>query len=435
MPRRSPPLRRSTAVTRARGGSSSSHGSTRRDLINKVAGAAAASVVWPRRPARADSRATGGGTDDRLAFVFSGGGAKGAFGVGVFTKILEKYEGLSWQIVSGTSTGALIAPFAALAKGEPTYARKLTDLYLGATLRKIFKSNISGSRIITSILRLPEGIYDWKPLEQLIRASLLPADLRKLAASDVTALVTAVNLQTGALALCTQDSYGPRVQRWFDEHAGKPSSVDLQLERFEKFPRMMLASAAMPVAISPVTLGGHQLVDGGVVDIAPLRAAVAAGATDALVIMMSPLKSTAPQGHLKNLLTVGLRSLALLEDEIIRNDVRTLSAISRIRLAAPAQFDSALERLRNLPGEAGIIEQYGTTPNTPDPVVIAPEYSLAGVLDFESRVPVGWPEKPSGKPVVPIMKARFDYGQRHAEKLMKAGGSLVAVLDRFKKKN
>jgi predicted acylesterase/phospholipase RssA len=197
---------------------------------------------------------------------------------------------------------------------------------------------------------------------------------------------------------------------------------------------MMLASAAMPFAIAPVTLGKHQLVDGGVVDIAPLRAAVAAGATDALVIMMSPLKSKGPEGRLKNLLSVGLRSLALLEDEIVRNDVRTLSAIARIRLAAPAQFDAALEGLRNLPGEPSIIEQYGNTPKTPDPVVIAPEYFLGGVLDFDSKVPAGWPEKPSGKPAVPIMKARFDYGQRHAERLIKAGGPVVDVLNRFKQK-
>ena len=55
---------------------------------------------------------------DRLAIVLSGGGAMGAFGVGVLSKLVERLPGLRWQIVSGTSTGSLITPFAALGAND-----------------------------------------------------------------------------------------------------------------------------------------------------------------------------------------------------------------------------------------------------------------------------------------------------------------------------
>ncbi len=48
---------------------------------------------------------------EKLALVFSGGGAKGAFGVGVLWELSRRRFSLRWDIVCGTSTGALIAPF------------------------------------------------------------------------------------------------------------------------------------------------------------------------------------------------------------------------------------------------------------------------------------------------------------------------------------
>jgi predicted acylesterase/phospholipase RssA len=43
------------------------------------------------------------------ALVISGGGSKGAFAVGVL-KYLFQEKGHEYDIISGTSTGALIAP-------------------------------------------------------------------------------------------------------------------------------------------------------------------------------------------------------------------------------------------------------------------------------------------------------------------------------------
>jgi predicted acylesterase/phospholipase RssA len=51
----------------------------------------------------------------RAALVISGGGAKGAFAVGVVKHLFLAYRETGWfAITGGTSTGALISPIAAL---------------------------------------------------------------------------------------------------------------------------------------------------------------------------------------------------------------------------------------------------------------------------------------------------------------------------------
>ena len=48
------------------------------------------------------------------ALVISGGGAKGSFAVGVLKYILLNKPEIKFDIICGTSTGALITPYAAL---------------------------------------------------------------------------------------------------------------------------------------------------------------------------------------------------------------------------------------------------------------------------------------------------------------------------------
>ena len=51
----------------------------------------------------------------KTALVISGGGAKGAFAVGVIKHLCSTYRETGWfDVVGGTSTGALISPMAAV---------------------------------------------------------------------------------------------------------------------------------------------------------------------------------------------------------------------------------------------------------------------------------------------------------------------------------
>src|SRR5438128_1005220 len=111
--------------------------------------------------------------DKKLALVFSGGGAKGAFGVGVLYEIARQYPDLRWDIVSGTSTGSLITPLAALAGEEqrnkpPSDKRPalelLKDLYLKSRSENVLKNNFGCGTIFCLVPRLLWRVITRKPL-------------------------------------------------------------------------------------------------------------------------------------------------------------------------------------------------------------------------------------------------------------------------------
>ena len=66
----------------------------------------------------------------KTALVISGGGAKGAFAVGVVKYLYSTFRDTGWfSITGGTSTGALISPMAALmAAPEPMGSNALDTL-------------------------------------------------------------------------------------------------------------------------------------------------------------------------------------------------------------------------------------------------------------------------------------------------------------------
>jgi predicted acylesterase/phospholipase RssA len=74
------------------------------------------------------------------ALVISGGGAKGSFAVGVLKYILLNKPDIKFDIICGTSTGALITPYAALgniAALERIYTTmKTEDIILKGDLSK-----------------------------------------------------------------------------------------------------------------------------------------------------------------------------------------------------------------------------------------------------------------------------------------------------------
>lgn len=109
-----------------------------------------------------------------VALVISGGGAKGAFAVGVIKNLFEKYRSTGWfHIVGGTSTGALIAPMAALmAHSGPLQHAAL------ATLEQIYTTvrtpDILRKRRIIEFLWRQDCLNDSKPLRELLNDMFKP---------------------------------------------------------------------------------------------------------------------------------------------------------------------------------------------------------------------------------------------------------------------
>ena len=373
--------------------------------------------------------------EDKLALVFSGGGAKGAFGVGVLGQIIAELPEIRWHIVSGTSTGSLIAPFAALAAEDRQHYKTLRELYGHVEKKNIIKSNFGLAGIVRAAFDFPEGVFTFKKrLEKLIDERLPTDFLAALAASETVVATNAVSLQTGKLVICTQERHRPSIEAWFAAHQEPGEEEEVSFLDFSEFRTSMLGSSAIPGAIDPIKHEKEQLVDGGVVDLAPLRTAIAAGATHILIVLMSQRTSTVTKKKYSNIFKVGGRALELITDEVVRNDVKIarlvsyLSQLARHLTDADEQLPPALatwfsKNRKEMDAMAGrrVVELH----------VIEPEHHLGGVLEFnESKRPSGWPEKDEGDPT-PIMQLRIEYGMKLAKQRLEADDGLRNMLKRF----
>lgn len=228
------------------------------------------------------------------ALVISGGGAKGAFAVGAIEVLREKQ--ISFDIVSGTSTGALIAPLAVTDE-----IQLLRSVYTGVETDDIVKL-----RNIIDILTT-DSIYDSTPLWELIN-SLIPEErYQKIIQSPTEMIVTTVDLQSGGLVYWNQHTSGPN---------GGP------MQRRELL-RAVFASGSMPVLMPPVQIDNSddQHVDGGVREIAPLSVAIDHGATDIYAIVLSPeIRERKDEKYVFVGKTL-LRTIDIFTQEIVVNDV------------------------------------------------------------------------------------------------------------------
>ena len=112
------------------------------------------------------------GTDSVNYLSISSGGAAGAFSVGVLKGWSDSGTRPQFDIVSGVSTGALIAPFAFLG---PEYDNMLVDLYTDGT-----------AEALTDMKFLPRGLLGpsllkQEPLRHLIETHLTAAIVDRIA--------------------------------------------------------------------------------------------------------------------------------------------------------------------------------------------------------------------------------------------------------------
>ncbi len=136
-------------------------------------------------------------TTPKRMLVVSGGGALGAWGVGLIRR-LDSIQGPYSQVV-GTSTGALMAPFILLREFD-----SLHEAYTSVTQDSIFNVNPFkangqprlGNAFFRFLLRKPT-LGETKPLRRLVRRFLPNSALTQLANSpDLDFIVAVTNLRT-----------------------------------------------------------------------------------------------------------------------------------------------------------------------------------------------------------------------------------------------
>lgn len=103
--------------------------------------------------------------------ALSGGGADGAFGAGVLVGWTEHGDRPQFEVVTGVSTGALMAPFAFIGQaGDAELAKTFTDGRSDRVMEARWLMSIYGP-----------GVFRQRPLRDLIAASVTPDLLDQIA--------------------------------------------------------------------------------------------------------------------------------------------------------------------------------------------------------------------------------------------------------------
>ena len=160
----------------------------------------------------------------------SGGGDNGAFGAGLLNGWTRTGTRPEFKMVTGVSTGALIAPFAFLG---PDYDAALREVYTSMTADKVYRT-----RGLRAAL-FDDAMADTGPLAEIIA---LYANQKMLEA-------IALEYQKGRLLMIgTTDLDAQRPVIWnigAIAASGKPGALEL-------FRNVLRASAAIPAAFQPV---------------------------------------------------------------------------------------------------------------------------------------------------------------------------------------
>jgi hypothetical protein len=177
------------------------------------------------------------GPDGSVAYshlALSGGGANGAFGAGLLNGWTSRGNRPVFKIVTGVSTGALMAPFAFVG---PDYDQALREFYTTTSTRDIF---IVGSVFsLARQLLSGEALADTRPLQAMIARHVDETLMQRVADA---------HRRGRRLYIGTANLDAPRFVVWnmgLIASSGQPGALEL-------FRKVMLASASIPVAFPPV---------------------------------------------------------------------------------------------------------------------------------------------------------------------------------------
>ncbi|MFI5296548.1 MAG: patatin-like phospholipase family protein [Polyangiales bacterium] len=248
----------------------------------------------------------------KRALVLSGGGTFGAFQAGALCALTE--AGLDWDLIVGTSAGALNGAFMAQAPVEKQRLRayELLQFWRSFTSNQVYTTNVGAvlREVLRDVLRLPlsgsPSLLDTAPLRATIASNIM-----KPAAVELK--VVATNIATGE-ARVVDSTETTDMTSW------------------------VLASGSVPVLFPPVEIDGQLWVDGGVRRNDPVEEAIRAGANEIDVILCTPLNpSLRPLGRPPSLFEIAERAIMDVREGFSNGDAVEWrnSKLARVRVLAP----------------------------------------------------------------------------------------------------
>ena len=225
-----------------------------------------------------------------MAIVLSGGGARGAYEVGVlsylfgdFVRVLGRKPRV--DIVCGTSVGGINGSYLAAHMADPVPGmRRLVDLWQALELQHVLRFSLAHAARIPRVLMgggEGAGLFDVRPMIDLVtREVSWKAVARSIRRGHLAALsISATEIATG------------RTTIFLDAHPemAVPATLGprMQMELGPVGPQHALASAAIPLVFPPVRIGSLLYCDGGLRQNTPMAPAIRLGAERVLVIGVS----------------------------------------------------------------------------------------------------------------------------------------------------
>jgi NTE family protein len=274
----------------------------------------------------------------KKALVLSGGGARGAFQVGVWKYLQE----IDWtpDLICGTSIGAVNAA----AIGSGMSVERLIHVWRSHNRSEIYR--LKGLQFLKSMRRgTPlKSVLDTAPLRALLTRHL---NLEALRRSPIEVIISAVHLATGRLHLYNQDV--------------------IEIDH-------LMASSAMPILFPWQSIHGEPFWDGGVMANSPLFLALERKMEEIIVVLLSPVghRSLKPPATLRE-------GLELLLEHFLMGSCQTIMPLFN---ASPADA-----RDDEWPSSLPFAHHFTKRPLRPKISVIAPTQmlGLSSLLNFSAR--------------------------------------------------
>jgi NTE family protein len=255
----------------------------------------------------------------KTALVMSGGGARGAFSVGMAYELIVN-QAINFDIVRGVSVGALNGGLLAQAQNHdelPYYARHMVDVWKEQILGN---KSIYTKRFLGYISLLwSNSLYKLGPLEKLVTKNIDPSKIK----------TSKINFGIGSVSL-------------------KSSKYVISDNSDEDIIGKIIASASIPAVFPPRGSGDDLLVDGGIRKMTPIKSAIKEGADEVYVLLTSKItarEDNIPKSGLNIIasdklktwktLSILLRSLEICLDELYIKDVRDTMLINEMIKEAP----------------------------------------------------------------------------------------------------
>jgi NTE family protein len=235
----------------------------------------------------------------KTALILSGGGARGAYQVGVLKGLSEILKTLNidnpFQILSGNSAGAInTAQLASSSDDFETTIEKLIYLWSNLTTDQVFKADLLSMNkfSLSGLLGMGEksaafsmnSLLDTVPLKKLIEKNCDFSQIQKNldAHKYESVIITANNYVEGSATsfIQTPKVFDSEKLNWGDTRR-KPIKTEFNSSH-------VLASAAIPILFPPILVGDQYYGDGCVRNNTPCSPSIRVGAQKLFVIGVRP---------------------------------------------------------------------------------------------------------------------------------------------------